>query len=253
MKSGGNGRAVLIVLIFLGVFTGLGYLFFVGFKSLSQLVPLSVSLGAIVLGTVSIISGKLMLTKKFVYHKDSPDQIRLDSPAYADYMYLYGLIILGGGILTLQPLLSWIDTIPIFKILFAMFCLGAVLWFLLLVIRLKNSVNDKIIISKNEISLDDPMTSASTHIKRDDIQKISYLKTFNYSKNGYLSTDYSYSLSIHMKATGEDEPKVHDVNSSDMNIQLQYVVEALEEMKYTLTLTSVKSGGGDEWEGHKFR
>jgi len=232
------------------------------------------------LGLVMFLAGKIMLTKKYIYHHDLPNEIRLDSPAYSDYLYTFGIIFLLFGCITFQPLLDFFadavfepfhhktteNSIPVSRsekrrsletsVYMAMGFMVVLIIILLTIMRmisrLKNAVHDKIVIGANTIFLDDPNGDSSLVIDRKSIKQIKYLKTFNdTSKKGeekYSPSNYSLELMIRFSASqGKDSVTI---DSKGMNIKLDYVIEALQEMNYEVELFSCLESGKSEWEGH---
>lgn len=247
-----------IFLIILGIFSvialiiGMGFLFLSGFELLASVVPVPVSAAFMCFGIIMLIIGKLRLSKKYVYHKDA-NEVRLDTPLFSDYAYVFGVITLVLGLVTFQPMVSvaasgdWEG-----KLLFAILALFAVYKLFQMVIRLRNALHDKIIIGKNKIRLDDPMGSSSREIAKEEIMQIKYLKNFERGRYGYSSSRFSLKIIFELNAKEGAESESISVDPTDMNIKLNYLIDALREMNYELTLRSCRDGG-EEWEGHEFQ
>jgi hypothetical protein len=241
-------KAILIIVFFLALIFGAGVLFLYGFETIADFVPVPVSLAFFVFGVVSYVTGLIMLRKTNVYHVDSPDQIRLDTPLFADYAYIFGVICMVVGVATFQPLMSAFSDA---WILFSLLSLFAVYKLVVMVMRLKHAIHDKIVVCRDNIQLDDPLSADSFHINKPDIDHLVYLKTFKRGRyGGYHSSSFSLSLSIRMRADEGKEAVIYKVEPKYMNLKTSYVLDALKEMDYQLTLRSNKSDNDAEWDGH---
>ena len=119
-----------------------------GFSFFATLVPVYISGSLIVLGILSIIAGKLFLRKKNVYKKIAPKHIVLETPLYADLIYIIGIILLSLGLLTFGPVFSYLKD--------DRFMLGFMIFFILItmvvmVFRLLYGLHDKIEVTSNFI------------------------------------------------------------------------------------------------------
>jgi hypothetical protein len=241
-------KAILIIVFFLALIFGAGVLFLYGFETIANFVPVPVSVAFFVFGVVSYVTGLIMLRKSSVYHVDSPDQIRLDTPLFADYAYIFGVICMVVGVATFQPLMSAFSDA---WMLFSLLSLFAVYKLVVMVMRLKHAIHDKIVVCRDNIQLDDPSSADSFHINKSDIDHIMYLKTFSRGRfGGYHSSSFSLSLSIKMKSVEEKEAVIYKVEPQSMNLKMSYVLDALKEMDYQLTYRSNKSHHDEEWDGH---
>jgi hypothetical protein len=241
-------KAILIIVFILALIFGIGALFLYGFETIADFVPVPVSLAFFVFGVVSYVTGLIMLRKTNVYHVDSPDQIRLDTPLFADYAYIFGVICMVVGVATFQPLMSAFSDA---WILFSLLSLFAVYKLVVMVMRLKHAIHDKIVVCRDNIQLDDPLSADSFHINKPDIDHLVYLKTFKRGRyGGYHSSSFSLSLSIRMRADEGKEAVIYKVEPKYMNLKTSYVLDALKEMDYQLTLRSNKSDNDAEWDGH---
>jgi uncharacterized membrane protein len=241
-------KVILIIVFFLALIFGAGVLFLYGFETIANFVPVPVSSAFFVFGVISYVTGLIMLRKSKVYHVDSPDQIRLDTPLFADYAYIFGVICMVVGVATFQPLMSAFSDAWIF---FSLLSLFAVYKLVVMVMRLKHAIHDKIVVCRDKIQLDDPSSADSFHINKSDIDHIMYLKTFRKGRyGGYSSSSFSLSLSIKMKSVEEKEAVIYKVEPESMNLKMSYVLDALKEMDYQLTYRSNKSHHDEEWDGH---
>jgi uncharacterized membrane protein len=241
-------KVILIIVFFLALIFGAGVLFLYGFETIANFVPVPVSSAFFVFGVISYVTGLIMLRKSKVYHVDSPDQIRLDTPLFADYAYIFGVICMVVGVATFQPLMSAFSDAWIF---FSLLSLFAVYKLVVMVMRLKHAIHDKIVVCRDKIQLDDPSSADSFHINKSDIDHIMYLKTFRKGRyGGYSSSSFSLSLSIKMKSVEEKEAVIYKVEPESMNLKMSYVLDALKEMNYQLTYRSNKSHHDEEWDGH---
>jgi hypothetical protein len=241
-------KVILIIAFILALMFGAGVLFLYGFETIANFVPVPVSSAFFVFGVISYVTGLIMLRKSKVYHVDSPDQIRLDTPLFADYAYIFGVICMVVGVATFQPLMSAFSDAWIF---FSLLSLFAVYKLVVMVMRLKHAIHDKIVVCRDKIQLDDPSSADSFHINKSDIDHIMYLKTFRKGRYvGYSSSSFSLSLSIKMKSVEEKEAVIYKVEPESMNLKMSYVLDALKEMDYQLTYRSNKSHHDEEWDGH---
>jgi uncharacterized membrane protein len=241
-------KALIIIVFILALIFGAGVLFLYGFETIANFVPVPVSSAFFVFGVISYVMGLIMLRKSKVYHVDSPDQIRLDTPLFADYAYIFGVICMVVGVATFQPLMSAFSDAWIF---FSLLSLFAVYKLVVMVMRLKHAIHDKIVVCRDKIQLDDPSSADSFHINKSDIDHIMYLKTFRKGRyGGYSSSSFSLSLSIKMKSVEEKEAVIYKVEPESMNLKMSYVLDALKEMDYQLTYRSNKSHHDEEWDGH---
>ena len=241
-------KVILIIVFILALIFGTGALFLYGFETIANFVPVPVSLAFFVFGVVCYVTGLIMLRKSKVYHVDSPDQIRLDTPLFADYAYIFGVICMVVGVATFQPLMSSFSDA---WILFSLLSLFAVYKLVVMVMRLKHAIHDKIVVCRDNIQLDDPTSADSFHINKPDIDHVVYLKTFNRGRyGGYRSSSFSLSLSIRMKAVEGKEAVIYNVEPQSMNLKMSYVIDALKAMDYQLTHRSNKSDNVEEWDGH---
>ena len=241
-------KVILIIAFILALMFGAGVLFLYGFETIANFVPVPVSSAFFVFGVISYVTGLIMLRKSKVYHVDSPDQIRLDTPLFADYAYIFGVICMVVGVATFQPLMSAFSDAWIF---FSLLSLFAVYKLVVMVMRLKHAIHDKIVVCRDKIQLDDPSSADSFHINKSDIDHIMYLKTFRKGRyGGYSSSSFSLSLSIKMKSVEEKEAVIYKVEPESMNLKMSYVLDALKEMDYQLTYRSNKSHHDEEWDGH---
>ena len=144
-------KAILIIVFILALIFGIGALFLYGFETIANFVPVPVSLAFFVFGVVCYVTGLIMLRKSKVYHVDSPDQIRLDTPLFADYAYIFGVICMVVGVATFQPLMSSFSDA---WILFSLLSLFAVYKLVVMVMRLKHAIHDKIVVCRDNIQLD---------------------------------------------------------------------------------------------------
>jgi uncharacterized membrane protein len=241
-------KVILIIAFILALMFGAGVLFLYGFETIANFVPVPVSSAFFVFGVISYVTGLIMLRKSKVYHVDSPDQIRLDTPLFADYAYIFGVICMVVGVATFQPLMSAFSDAWIF---FSLLSLFAVYKLVVMVMRLKHAIHDKIVVCRDKIQLDDPSSADSFHIIKSDIDHIMYLKTFRKGRyGGYSSSSFSLSLSIKMKSVEEKEAVIYKVEPESMNLKMSYVLDALKEMNYQLTYRSNKSHHDEEWDGH---
>ena len=241
-------KVILIIIFILALIFGAGALFLYGFETIANFVPVPVSLAFFVFGVVCYVTGLIMLRKSKVYHVDSPDQIRLDTPLFADYAYIFGVICMVVGVATFQPLMSSFSDA---WILFSLLSLFAVYKLVVMVMRLKHAIHDKIVVCRDNIQLDDPLSADSFHINKPDIDHLVYLKTFKRGRyGGYHSSSFSLSLSIRMRADEGKEAVIYNVEPQSMNLKMSYVLDALKEMDYQLTHRSNKSDNVEEWDGH---
>ena len=243
-------KIFLIVAFILALTIGTGFLFLYGFETIANYIPVPVSVGCFSFGLVSYITGSILLRKKYVYHRDSTNQIRLDTPSFSDYSYITGVICMVIGVVTFQPIMSGLSEA---WLLFSILALAAVFKLVFMFIRLKHAVHDKIVVNSNWIQLDDPLSSKSNTYNRESINKIVYLKTFESGRFGYSSAKYSMTLALHiLEKEGGDVVEV-GVEPENMNLKMNYVIDALKEMNYEITNISKKNLSGEEWEGHEFR
>lgn len=243
---------IVAIFVVIAILFGVGYLFLYGFELLASVVPVPVSAAFMCFGIIMLIIGKLRLSKKYVYHKDA-NEVRLDTPLFSDYAYVFGVISLVTGLITFQPLISaassgdWEG-----KLFFALMALFAVFKLFQMVVRLRNALHDKIIIGKDTIRLDDPMGSSSREIAKGEIMQIKYLKNFERGRYGYSSSNYSLKLFIELNAKEGAEAEKVSIDPTDMNLKLDYLIDALRDMNYEVKLRSCRSGG-EEWDGHDFQ
>lgn len=242
--------AVYVVII--AILFGVGYLFLYGFELLASVVPVPVSAAFMCFGIIMLIIGKLRLSKKYVYHKDA-NEVRLDTPLFSDYAYVFGVISLVVGLITFQPIINYATADNWEgKFFFGIMAIIAVYTLFQMVIRLRNALHDTIIIGKDKIRLDDPKGSSSREIAKEEIMQIKYLKEFNSGRYGYSSANYTLKIFIELHAKEGAEAEKVSIDPTDMNLKLDYLIDALKDMNYELTLRSCRDGG-EEWDGHEFQ
>jgi hypothetical protein len=241
-------KFVLIVIAIIGLGVLLFYGLLKGFEFLSNLIPMYVSGGIAVLGIVFLVVGKLFLRKQHVYKRISKEHIVLETPLYADLMYIIGVILIGVGLLTFKPIFSLFDYDKVFMAFLVFFLLVLMI---VMVIRLIYALDDKIEITTTSIRYDDPITKSSLTIEQHQIIEIIYLKVFSFSKVGYSENNFEFQLFILYKDTTSDEVKV-ELKPADMNLNLDILIDSLTELSYSLQKRSKKSLEENEWEGHHF-
>jgi len=243
-------KVFLIVVFLILLVFGAGFLFICGFETIANFVPVPASVGCFTFGVVSYTIGIILLRKKHVYHRDSVEQIRLDTSLFADYAYIFGVICMVLGVMTFQPLMSVFSKA---WILFSILAFVAIIKLVQMIVRLRHALHDKIVVNTNWIQLDDPYSSKSDTFKKESIKKIVYLKTFERGRWGYSSSKFSKSLILHVMTKEDKELKEVNIEPENMNLKLNYVIDALQEMNYELVLLSKKNLSGEEWEGHEFK
>jgi len=219
-----------------------------GFSFFATLVPVYISGSLIVLGILSIIAGKLFLRKKNVYKKIAPKHIVLETPLYADLIYIIGIILLSLGLLTFGPVFSYLKD--------DRFMLGFMIFFILItmvvmVFRLLYGLHDKIEVTSDFIRYDDPNTKSTLTIEQAQIIEILHLKVFSFSRYGYSENAYNFELFIKY-TNSKDEEVTLALKPEDMNLKLELLVESIAECSYPLVMRSKKKLEGIEWEGHHF-
>jgi len=219
-----------------------------GFSFFATLVPVYISGSLIVLGILSIIAGKLFLRKKNVYKKIAPKHIVLETPLYADLIYIIGIILLSLGLLTFGPVFSYLKDYR--------FMLGFMIFFILItmvvmVFRLMYALHDKIEVTSNFIRYDDPNEKSTLTIEQSQIIEILHLKVFSYTRYGYSENAYSYKLFIKYTNPNNDQVTL-ELKPEDMNLKLELLVESIAECSYPIVMRSKKILEGIEWEGHHF-
>jgi hypothetical protein len=219
-----------------------------GFSFFATLVPVYISGSLIVLGILSIIAGKLFLRKKNVYKKIAPKHIVLETPLYADLIYIIGIILLSLGLLTFGPVFSYLKD--------DRFMLGFMIFFILItmvvmVFRLMYGLHDKIEVTSDFIRYDDPNTKSTLTIEQSQIIEILHLKVFSFSRYGYSENAYNFELFIKY-TNSKDEEVILELKPEDMNLKLELLVESIAECSYPIVMRSKKILEGIEWEGHHF-
>ncbi|MFM2038951.1 MAG: hypothetical protein RL432_1890 [Bacteroidota bacterium] len=241
-------RNFLIVTFLVLLVFATGLLFLYGFEMIANFVPVAVSTSMFVLGLISYILGLFFLQKKYVYHVDKPDEIRLDSPLFADYFYIFGVMAIVLGIMTFQPLMSVFSKA---WIIFSILALYAIYKLIAMVNRVKNALHDKIIIHADWIQLDDPFSNKSSKYKREEIKEIKFIKTFYSSRIfGYSSQRFTLSLKMLIQTEDNKEPFEIEVHPENMNLKVDFVIDALNTMSYTVSYISTKNLHATEWTGH---
>jgi hypothetical protein len=96
------------------------------------------------------------------------------------------------------------------------------------------------------------MGSSSREIAKGEIMQIKYLKNFERGRYGYSSSNYSLKLFIELNAKEGAEAEKVSIDPTDMNLKLDYLIDALRDMNYEVKLRSCRSGG-EEWDGHDFQ
>lgn len=238
-------KIFLIFAFFICLIFGGGFLFLYGFETIANYTPTSVSVGFFFFGLFSYLIGKILLRKKHVYHRESSEQIRLDTSLYADYSYIIGIICMILGVVTFQPLMSGLSKA---WILFSIFALIAVYKLYIMVTRLRHAIHDKIVINSNWIQLDDPESSNSNTYNRESINKIIISgKMFPVGYGNNSEFRYQKSILFNIVTKEGEKPNIIKLEPEKMNLKVEYIIDALKEMNYDLTLISE-----NEWEGHVF-
>ena len=230
----------LVILVFQGLLKG--------FSFLSSLIPVYVSVSFIVLGILSIVAGKLFLRKKNVYKKIAPNNVVLETPLYADLIYIAGVLLIGLGLLTFSPGFSYLKGDKFFL---GFMILLILVMMVVMVLRLMFSLNDKIEITSQSIHYDDPNTKSKLTIEQSQIVEILHLKTFSFSRYGYSESSYSFELFIKYNNLN-NEQVVLELKPQEMNLNLDLLLDSLVECSYPILLRSKKSLEENEWEGHHF-
>jgi hypothetical protein len=219
-----------------------------GFSFFATLVPVYISGSLIVLGILSIIAGKLFLRKKNVYKKIAPKHIVLETPLYADLIYIAGVLLIGLGLLTFSPGFTYLKDDKFFL---GFMILLILVMMVVMVLRLMFSLNDKIEITSQSIHYDDPNTKSKLTIEQSQIIEILHLKVFSFSHYGYSENAYYFELFIKY-TNSKDEEVTLALKPEDMNLKLELLVESIAECSYPIVMRSKKILEGIEWEGHHF-
>ena len=241
----------ILLLVSLAGIVGLGYLFFIGIRELSTLIPVPLSIGIIIAGVFCFFFSKYLLGKKSVYRRDNFEEIILDTPLSVDILYISGIFLFSFGLLTFRYVVEFLsgDTVFLVVLIFFVF-----VYLFLIAIRLRFALNDKIIISKRKFRYDDPYTKGSTEIIKDKILRFIFMKTFTYSSKGHSSSFYNYQLQLITKGNepGKEENR-QLIHIEEMHLNVPAVVMALEEMGYEVVRRAWKENTDEEWDGHKFQ
>jgi hypothetical protein len=230
----------LVILLFQGLLKG--------FSFLASLIPVYISGSFIVLGILSIVVGKLFLRKKNVYKKIAPKHVLLETPLYADVIYIAGILLVGLGLLTFSPGYSYLKGE---KFYLGFIILIVLVMMIVMILRLIFSLNDKIEITSQFIHYDDPNTKSKLTIEQSQIVEILHLKTFGFGRYGYSESSYSFELFIKYNNLN-NEQVVLELQPQEMNLNLDLLLDSLKECSYPVLLRSKKSLEENEWEGHHF-
>ena len=245
-------KTIKLILLIIGVIV-FGFLavygIFKGFQFLAEIIPYYISGGMILLGLFLLIVGRRFLRKDLVYKKVSNDRIVLETPLFADLLYLFGILILGFGLLTFQPLFSFLKNDSVFMgfIVIMLFLMQ-----LVMILRLIYALNDSIEITLTSIKYDDPGSRNSLLMEKKNIVELVYLKEFDHNRSGYSADNFSYKLYLKYKKEGAETERI-DFDPEAMNLQLDLMIEALNELLYPIQNRAKRALEETEWEGHDFR
>jgi hypothetical protein len=228
------------------------YFFWTNTTYLAGLIPWYISLVIFIFGLSLYFIGRHFLQKKYVLKKKA-DRIILSTPLKADISYMSGVILMFFSVITFKYFIIDNWQLKVLLLLVAIVFAG---WIYIYFIQLKFAINDKIIIEKDVIHYDVPISQGQFTFKKEDIFELIFLKEFkNESKQGYEASfsegSYKYHLSVVLKNEVADEPrKSYDIDPMIMNLDIIYFVEALEMMNFSLVRKSKYEGFQDIWMGH---
>lgn len=243
MKKGLPGCILVIIGIIL---IGLGIYYI--FKFAANVIPQPLALAAAAIGGVCFIIGKIAgLKKSRVKRTDIKGNIVLANPRYIN-MLLWGgslMFVLGlsltkyvhelffpDGNGTLDTIVN--GTFGVF--LKGLYSLGIIAICFMIILKLKNGLNDKIVIGDNFIRLDDPDSSKTVIIKKDNLLKIEYV-TLKKIQDSDLLEVKEYRFYFRHNAISKDKTEketVEIIDPKELNISIKLLEESIKEKGYSI-------------------
>ena len=247
-------RGSAMLLIVCSVFIGIYYLW-TKTAFFAELLPWYVSLIIFVVGLGLFSIGKYFLMKEYVL-KRVDKKIVLSTPLKGDISYIFGVLLLYFSVISCRYFfifINFLDFELIMIISIAAFFLFCYLYF----IRLKYALNDQIIIDNESIIYDNPISTEKDIFRKDKIVEIVYLKEFtpqiDKGTTYYKSDSYNLALQIICKNKETEAPlKINQINPDMMNIDLNFLIEAIESMDYGVLRKSKYQKDDILWDGHNF-
>jgi hypothetical protein len=240
MKKGLPGCLLAIIVIIL---IGLGIYYI--FKFAANVIPQPLALAAAAIGGVCFIIGKIAgLKKSRVKRTDIKGNIVLANPRYIN-MLLWGgslMFVLGLSVTKFVHELFFTDgngtigtivngTYVVF--LKGFLSLGILGTCFMIILKLKNALNDKIVIGDNFIRLDDPDSSKTVIIKKDNLLKIEYVTVKPIS---YRDTE-KHHINFRHNAISKDKTEketVEIIDPKELNISIKLLEESIKEKGYSI-------------------
>ena len=244
MKKGLPG-CILVILGIILIVLGIYYIF----KFAANVIPQPLALAAAAIGGVCFIIGKIAgLKKSRVKRTDIKGNIVLANPRYIN-MLLWGgslMFVLGlsvtkfvhdelffpGGNGTLDTIVN--GTYGVF--IKGLLSLGIIAICFMIILKLKNGLNDKIVIGDNFIRLDDPDSSKTVIIKKDNLLKIEYV-TLPKVEASDLDMLNEYRFYFRHNAISKDKTEketVEIIDPKELNISIKLLEESIKEKGYSI-------------------
>ncbi len=235
----------------MSIFLISGVATFIYYSSLKDLIPIPISIISSILGLLCFLISKWMLSNKKVYQRKRKDKIILSTPLAVDLLFIFGTLVLFFSILTFRYMVEYLANESFLLGAIILFVMGNLMW---LGIRMRYALNDRIVISKEKIIFDDPLSNEITELNSVNIDRIIFLKCFSLSRNGYSSSSYTYDITIYSIDSSPDSGEcINSINAENMHLNYPAVALAFTEMGYEVLLRSKKENEEEEWDGHEFR
>lgn len=242
------GQRTLIVLILLIVVPAVLFLFM---KFVSVLIPDIIAKTVLITGaaiySLAWSATKFSTKKKY----GSQNEIILDNPKIYDLSRIIGSMLCLIGLVTWSAFFSFVRgewNEGGFSMFYAVLIggivpLGIVLFMTVNILELRNSLNDKIYISKSRLILPLSVSDDEHIIEKNDFKELVYLQNWTQSHGQYYNDNYK--LIFHLNS-GEEIV----YNPTHLNISFDEFVNALAEREWEHTKKYFHEGteeGADGW------